>query len=40
MSEKHVVFGTGQVGHALIEQLARSGKDVSGRVTAPPEGIA
>jgi hypothetical protein len=28
MSEKHVVFGTGQVGHALIAQLARSGYDV------------
>ena len=28
MSEKHVVFGTGQVGHALIAQLARSGNDV------------
>jgi nucleoside-diphosphate-sugar epimerase len=28
MSAKHVVFGTGQVGHALIAQLAGSGVDV------------
>ena len=28
MSEKHVVFGTGQVGHALIVHLAGLGYDV------------
>ena len=43
MTEKHVVFGTGQVGHALIEQLARSGNDVRAvslhRPSALPEGV-
>jgi len=45
MSEKHVVFGTGQVGHAhaLIAQLARSGKDVRAESLhhpkALPEGV-
>ena len=43
MSEKHVVFGTGQVGHALIEQLARSGREVQAvsmhRPRALPEGV-
>ena len=43
MSEKHIVFGTGQVGHALIEQLARSGNDVRAvsmhRPRALPEGV-
>ena len=43
MSENHVVFGTGQVGRALIEQLARSGRDVRAvsmhRPRALPEGV-
>ena len=43
MIEKHVVFGTGQVGRALIEQLARSGEDVRAvsmhRPKAVPEGV-
>ena len=43
MSEKHVVLGTGQVGHALIAQLARSGKDVRAvslhHPKALPEGV-
>jgi uncharacterized protein YbjT (DUF2867 family) len=43
MSEMHVVFGTGQVGHALIEQLAESGKDVRAvslhQPKAMPEGV-
>ena len=42
MSETHVVFGTGQVGHALISQLAGSGYDVRAvsmhHPTALPEG--
>ena len=36
MSEMHVVFGTGQVGHALIAQLAGVGIRRTGRVAAPP----
>ena len=43
MSDMHVVFGTGQVGHALIEQLAESGKDVRAvslhQPEAMPEGV-
>lgn len=43
MNDKHVVFGTGQVGHALIGQLAGSGHDVRAvslhRPTELPEGV-
>ena len=43
MSEKHVVFGTGQVGHALVGQLAGSGYDVRAvslhRPSGLPEGV-
>src|SRR4029077_1930462 len=43
MSDKHVVFGTGQVGHALIGQLAGSGYDVRAvslhRSTELPEDV-
>ena len=43
MSEKHVVFGTGQIGHALIAQLAEAGHDVRAvslhRPMALPEGV-
>jgi nucleoside-diphosphate-sugar epimerase len=43
MNERHVVFGTGQVGHALIAQLARSGYDVRAvslhRPDALPHGV-
>ncbi len=43
MSDKHVVFGTGQVGHALIGQLAGSGYDVRAvslhRPTELPEDV-
>jgi nucleoside-diphosphate-sugar epimerase len=43
MTEKHVVFGTGQVGGALIAELARSGYDVRAvslhRPGALPDGV-
>ena len=39
MNEKHVVFGTGQVGHALISQLAMSGYDVRAVSLHPPTSL-
>lgn len=39
MSDKHVVFGTGQVGHALVGQLAGSGYDVRAVSLHRPTGL-